>query len=61
MALGVLPRASFREIYRRLTEDEALFLYTDGVTEAFDRDGNLYGLDRLLAEVEAHAVSHPPT
>lgn len=59
VALGVLPQASFSEISAALTEDEALFLYTDGVTEAFDRDGNLYSLDRLLAEVEAHAGVSP--
>ncbi|HUP45113.1 MAG TPA: GAF domain-containing SpoIIE family protein phosphatase [Thermoanaerobaculia bacterium] len=47
LALGVLPafRYPLQEI--RLAVGEALFLYTDGVTEATSRSEELFGLDRL--------------
>ena len=31
-----------------MNRGDRLFLYTDGVTEATDSDGNLYGEERLL-------------
>jgi sigma-B regulation protein RsbU (phosphoserine phosphatase) len=59
MALGVLPGLSFRETTVTLAEGETLFLYTDGVTEAFDRDGNPYDVARLLGLIGAHAGGSP--
>jgi len=35
-----------------LSEGDILLLYTDGVTEAMDYDGNEYGNDRMQATVE---------
>jgi serine phosphatase RsbU (regulator of sigma subunit) len=59
LALGVLPGLSFRETTVTLAEGETLFLYTDGVTEAFDRDGNPYDVARLLGLIRAHAGGPP--
>ena len=59
LPLGVLPELSFRETAVVLAENETLFLYTDGVTEAFDRQGNLYDVPRLLKVVESHAGGPP--
>ncbi len=37
----------------RLAQGESLLLYTDGVTEAFSPDGDLFGEARLLEAVRA--------
>ena len=49
VALGVLPGVSFREQEFDLTYDDALFLYTDGVSEAENLAHEEFGLDRLEA------------
>jgi phosphoserine phosphatase RsbU/P len=38
-----------------MASGDVLLLYTDGVSEAFDRDGGEYGADRLASVVQAHA------
>ena len=37
-----------------LETQDRIYLYTDGVTEATDNDGNLYGEDRLCEFINAH-------
>lgn len=49
MALGVVADATFDAPTVSLELKERLFLYTDGITEAFDPRDNEYGEDRLLA------------
>jgi serine phosphatase RsbU (regulator of sigma subunit) len=46
-ALGVRSRLSFGEDVIPLEPGDAFALYTDGITEARDPDGRLYGLARL--------------
>jgi phosphoserine phosphatase RsbU/P len=55
LALGVLP--NFRYVLQELVlqEGEALFLYTDGVTEATDRNEQLFSLERLQDALEQSA------
>ena len=43
-----------------LEPDDALLLYTDGVTEARAADGELFGLDRLTDLLEQEAASGRP-
>jgi sigma-B regulation protein RsbU (phosphoserine phosphatase) len=43
----------------RLAPGESLLAYTDGVGEAFDEEGGLFGLDRLVAAIES-APSRDP-
>ena len=45
--LGVMEHKAFVELSFTLGEGEMLFLYTDGITEAFDRDGGLFNVQRL--------------
>ncbi len=47
--LGILPHATYREESAGLEGPSGLLLYTDGVTEASDPDGRMYGIERLLA------------
>lgn len=47
MALGVMEDFGFQSKTLRLTAGEKLFLYTDGVTEANNRDLELFGEERL--------------
>ena len=49
MALGVVADASFDAPTAILEPKERLFLYTDGITEAFDSRDNEYGEGRLLS------------
>ena len=53
LAIGLLPGHEFSEGEATLAEGEALFLYTDGITEACNRADEEFGerrLDELLAE-----------
>jgi serine phosphatase RsbU (regulator of sigma subunit) len=44
-----------------LEPGDRLLVYTDGVTEARDEDGKLFGLDRLVELTERHVASGLPT
>lgn len=46
----------FQENVLALQPGDRLFLYSDGVIEAADREGRLYGADRLLENVEEAAT-----
>jgi phosphoserine phosphatase RsbU/P len=58
MVLGAIDTITYRAKHARLQPGDGLFLYTDGVTEAMDCDGQLYSDDRLrrlLRQVNAAA------
>jgi serine phosphatase RsbU (regulator of sigma subunit) len=57
--LGIVPERRFVAGRFILDPGETLFLYTDGVTEAFDPAGGLYEVKRLLAVAEAEAGNSP--
>jgi sigma-B regulation protein RsbU (phosphoserine phosphatase) len=57
--LGVLEHAEVPEQTIELAPGDALILYTDGVTEAFDADYQEFGLDRMQAVVAAELVADP--
>ena len=52
-ALGIDETLTFDQKELRLSTGDALFLYTDGVTEAMDVDGNQYSEGRLLDRLNA--------
>ncbi|HEY7512531.1 MAG TPA: PP2C family protein-serine/threonine phosphatase [Vicinamibacteria bacterium] len=54
VALGVLPEARFRAATAALEPGDRLFVYTDGVSEAFDARECEYGDARLQALLEGH-------
>ncbi|MBF0157906.1 MAG: SpoIIE family protein phosphatase [Magnetococcales bacterium] len=59
MALGVMDGISYREYGCTLMPGEQLFLFTDGVTEAFDRDGHPFGEQRLMLVLQPTQARTP--
>lgn len=53
-ALGIIPQAKFKEQSVRLKNNEAIVVYSDGLTEARNEEGEFFGgdrLEKLLTEV----------
>lgn len=48
LPLGIMPGANYIEATSRLRPGDTLMLYTDGVTEAMNPAGDMYGHERLL-------------
>jgi len=48
LPLGMIPGTSYRQTAVRLAPNDLLLLYTDGVNESYDSQGEQLGLDRLL-------------
>lgn len=59
--LGVMEDSSYKTVTTFLNPGDTLFLYTDGVTEAMNADGQLYSDDSLLTLVEKLADEKPET
>ena len=57
--IGGLTDVSYREYELQLEKGDKLFLYTDGVTEATDEKGELFGTERMLGALNAFADSSP--
>ena len=55
--IGLLEQASFTASRIQLEPDDTLLLFTDGVTEAEDKDRNLFGLVRLKDILVQHTES----
>lgn len=49
--IGVIPRTEFGEKSIMLNENDALFLYTDGVTEAMNPAGDMFGEERTIEKL----------
>ena len=54
MPLGLFDGIPYEKQVLQLSSADALYLYTDGVTEAMDVDGNLFTEGRLLAALERY-------
>lgn len=59
LPLGMFDTAQYRAYSLDCVVGDQFLLYSDGVTEAMDVDGKLYGEDRLLALAERHFDQHP--
>lgn len=51
---GIMEGFRFKDIQLQLDHGDALFLYTDGITEAMNTENQLFSEDRLLKQMEAH-------
>lgn len=47
IALGIMPNMVFEEKVITLRQGDILVLFTDGVTEAINRNGEMFGQNRL--------------
>lgn len=47
LPLGLFPDLVFEETTLRLIPGDQIVFYTDGITEAFDAEGQMFGLERL--------------
>src|SRR3712207_3124437 len=54
MPLGLMPGMGYEEKEVVLGEGESAFLYTDGLVEAHDPQGEMFGFPRLRALVAEH-------
>ena len=52
LMIGVMPEFGYSEMQIRIEKGDVLVLYTDGITEAFDKNSYLYGEERLKTVVE---------
>jgi phosphoserine phosphatase RsbU/P len=59
LPLALFPGRPYGQESRTLAPGDLLFLYTDGITEANDPEGNEYGLDRLTEVVKRLRTSDP--
>ena len=59
IALGVLPERSYAETTIPLDVGTALYLYTDGITEAENSNGQQFGRERLEAKLAASPDEGP--
>jgi sigma-B regulation protein RsbU (phosphoserine phosphatase) len=55
--LGLVADAQFHPITLSLSIGDEFVLFTDGVTEAFDCDRAIYGLERLICALREPAVN----
>ena len=51
IALGILEDFEFEHDEINLKKNDKVFLYTDGITEAFDAEGNIFSDERLFSTV----------
>ena len=59
LILGVLPEVQYEEQQVSLLLGDTLLMYTDGIPEAMDPDGTLFGMERLCKTVSAASALHP--
>jgi sigma-B regulation protein RsbU (phosphoserine phosphatase) len=55
--LGVFPAWNYQDCSVDLKSGDRLLLFTDGITEAEDKQGEEFGVDRVAAFGKAHALS----
>lgn len=53
MPIGVFDDIKYAQQQLQLTSDTTLFLYTDGLTEAFNTQHNMFGLQRVIDTARA--------
>jgi len=57
LPLGIAPSVEFEPVDLKLDAGDWLTLYTDGLLEARDAHGELFGFDRVVAAAAVHATA----
>jgi sigma-B regulation protein RsbU (phosphoserine phosphatase) len=60
MALGVYPQLGLEEARTTLTPGDSLLLYTDGLAEGINSEGELFGVERIKAWMAKAEVASAP-
>lgn len=61
LAVGAMDGIRYREYEFTIGKGETLFLYTDGLPEASDKDQNFFGMDRILEVLNEDPNVDPET
>lgn len=59
LPIGIFPDGDYEEMEAELAEGESLLLYTDGITEAENGEGQWFGSDRLISLMNDCSASAP--
>jgi len=59
MLMGICLDVSFEERTTMMEVGDIMFLYTDGITEAENSEGELFGVNRLLNAIRRHHLCSP--
>jgi serine phosphatase RsbU (regulator of sigma subunit) len=59
MPLGLMPGVGYEEKETVLEAGEAAFFYSDGLVEAHDPKGEMFGFPRLRALISEHSEQEP--
>ena len=59
IAVGCMEGVSYKEYEIQLKPGDKLFLYTDGVPEATDKEDNMFGTDRMIDALNKHKSADP--
>ena len=59
MVLGVMPDIPYRDDEFDISDGDMIFVYTDGLPEAQNKDEELYNNDRMLAPLNRHKNDNP--
>ena len=59
LVLGALARARYKDYEIRMMPGDAIFVYTDGVPEANNADGEFYGMERMEEALNAASNRDP--
>jgi sigma-B regulation protein RsbU (phosphoserine phosphatase) len=57
VALGAAEEVTFHQRVIPLEKEDSVLLYTDGLTESFNNDGEFFGEERLLEALMANRCS----
>jgi len=57
--VGGMEDVKYEEYTFRMNKGDKLFLYTDGIPEATNKNGNFYGMDRLVDALNSNPAAGP--
>ena len=59
LVIGAMEGVRYKDYELQLAPGDKLFVYTDGVPEATNADGALFGIERMLAALNEDAAAAP--
>ncbi len=55
LPVGMYPNTKWKDEKIRLEKGSRILLFTDGITEARNKDGEFYGMERVIRTAESHS------